>query len=135
MTDEPTVQLPQGVKTLAEGKAFAALTTMLPDGQPQTHVMWFDVDHDTILINTEVDRQKHKNMLRNSAVTVTVMDPTNPYRFFEVRGKFVGEVRGPEARAHIDACSQRYVGGPYQGTIGTERVIMRIAPTRVYAQG
>jgi len=65
VTDEPTVQLPQGVKTLAEGKAFAALTTMLPDGQPQTHVMWFDVDHDTILINTEVDRQKHKNMLRN----------------------------------------------------------------------
>jgi PPOX class probable F420-dependent enzyme len=136
VTNTSAVELPSELRELADNRAFAALTTMLPDGQPQTHVMWFDVDDDSVLINTEVGRQKHKNMTRNKAVTVTVMDPQNPYRFIEVRGQVVGEIRGPEARAHIDACSERYTGAFYpQERIGTERVIMRIAPTRIYTQG
>ena len=38
------------------------------------------------------------------------MGTDNPYGYAEVRGNVTGEVRGPEARAHIDALSQRYSG-------------------------
>ena len=36
--------LEEGVRALAKGKNFAAFTTLLPDGQPMTHVMWVDCD-------------------------------------------------------------------------------------------
>lgn len=128
--------LDPAITELATGRNFAALTTLMPDGQPQTQVMWVDADDRHVLINTEVDRQKHRNVQRDPRVTVTVMDSENPYHYIEVRGRVVEEIRGPEARAHIDACSQRYNGQPYPAeAIGTERVILRIEPSKVHVNG
>jgi PPOX class probable F420-dependent enzyme len=89
--------LHQKVVELARGKNFAALTTLLPDGHPQTQVMWVDADDDHLLINTEVHRQKFKNVERDPRVTLTIWDMEDPYRFVEVRGEVVGEVKGPES--------------------------------------
>ena len=50
--------LDENIKSLAQAKNFAAFTTLLPSGQPMTHVMWVDADDEHILINTEVGRQK-----------------------------------------------------------------------------
>jgi hypothetical protein len=97
--------------------------------------MWVDADDDHILINTEVHRAKYKAVVANPNVTVAIWDDANAYRYAEVRGTVVGEVRGPEARAHIDACSQRYTGVDYQGQIASERVILKIAPMRQRSQG
>ena len=118
------------VVELARGKNFAALTTLLPDGHPQTQVMWVDADDDHLLINTEVHRQKFKNIERDRRVTLTIWDREDPYRFVEVRGEVVEKVKGPEARKHIDELSQKYHGRPYQTRIRSERVVLRIAPLR-----
>ena len=83
------------VLELARGRNFAALTTMLPDGHPQTQVMWVDADDQHILINTEVHRQKFRNVERDPRVTVTIWDKEDPYRFVEVRGEVVEKVTGP----------------------------------------
>jgi PPOX class probable F420-dependent enzyme len=124
------------VKSLAQGKNFAAFTTILPDDQPMTHVMWVDADDDHLLINTELHRQKFKNVSRDPRVTVTVMDAANPYHYAEVRGKVVEIVKGPEARDHIDKLSLKYTGQPYDPkAIQSERVILRIAPQRQRANG
>jgi PPOX class probable F420-dependent enzyme len=118
-------------KQLATTRNFAAFTTLMPDGQPQTQVMWVDATDDHVLINTELGRQKHLNVERDPRVTVTVIDSENPYRYVEVRGRVVDLVGGSAARDHIDACSQRYNGQPYPPeAIGTERVILRIEPER-----
>ena len=37
-------------------------------------------------------------------------------------------MRGPEARAHIDALSRKYTGADYATQIQSERVILKIAP-------
>ena len=74
-------------KTLAQAKNFAALTTLFPDGQPQTQMMWVDADDEHILINTEVHRAKYKNIERDPRVTVVVFDADNPYHYAEVRGR------------------------------------------------
>ena len=118
------------VVELARGKNFAALTTLLPDGHPQTQVMWVDADDDYLLINTEVHRQKFKNVERDPRVTITIWDMEDPYRFVEVRGEVVGRSKGPEAREHIDELSHKYHGRPYGTKIRSERVILRIAPFR-----
>ena len=121
------------LKTLADGDNFAALTTLLADGHPQTQVMWVGADDDHLLINTEVHRAKYKNTVRDPRVTVTVWDKANPYRYVEARGRVVDEIRGDAARAHIDELSMKYGGQPYPAdNIQTERVILKVAVDKVH---
>jgi PPOX class probable F420-dependent enzyme len=123
------------IRDLARGTNFGVLSFHMPDGLIATHVMWVDADDEHLLINTEVHRAKYTSIVASPQVTITIWDNESPYRYAEVRGTFVDEVRGAEARAHIDACSQRYVGVDYQGDIKSERVIMKIAPVRQRSQG
>ena len=118
------------VLELARRQNFAALTTLLPDGHPQTQVMWVGANEQHLLVNTEVHRQKFRNVERDPRVTVTIWDKEDPYRFVEVRGEVVEKVKGQEAREHIDELSHKYRGKPYQTQIQSERVVLRIAPAR-----
>jgi len=118
------------VKQLATAQNYAALAFHLPDGSIANHVMWVDATDEHILINTEVHRMKYRSIAADPKVTVTIWDAQSPYLYAEVRGKVTAEVRGPEARAHIDALSQRYQGKDYQGDIQSERVILQITPDR-----
>ena len=122
-------------RELLSGRNFAAFTTLLPDGQPSTHMMWVDADDTHVIINTETGRQKYRNIKRDPRVVVTVFDAANPYRYVEVRGRVVSTVTGSEAREHIDRLSEKYTGGPYANPIETERVILQIEPERVRGQG
>lgn len=127
--------LDDDLRTLATGRNFAALTTLFADGTPQTQVMWVDADDSHVLINTEVHRQKFKNVEADPRVTVVVIDHENPYRYIEVRGRVTEVTRGPEARDHIDACSRRYFDRDYPNEVESERAILRIAPDRVNKRG
>ncbi len=99
-------------------------------------MLWVDADDEHLLVNTEVDRQKHRNVQREPRVTLTVIDAQNPYHYIEARGRVVGEVTGPQAREHIDTLSERYTGGPYDASkIGTERVIIKVVPEHLHVNG
>ncbi len=101
------------LRRMAEPPNFAALMILLPDGSPQTPVMWFDVEGDRLAVNTEPKRQKHRNIRRHPRVTLTVWDRNDPYHYVEARGRAVAEWHGEEARAHQDRLSIRYTGVPY----------------------
>jgi PPOX class probable F420-dependent enzyme len=120
------------LKRLATAKNFAALSTLAADGQPRTHVMWVDADDEHVLINTEVHREKFKDLERDPRVTITVIDHENPYQYVEARGRVVETVRGTDARDHIDALSHRYNGRDYPAPIQSERVIVKIAPEKLH---
>ena len=122
--------LEEGVRQLAKGRNFAAFTTLLPGGQPMTHVMWVDCDDEHLLLNTEAHRQKARNLRRDPRVTVTIWDADDPYRYAEVHGEVVETVTGPEARAHIDQLSMKYYGHEYRNRIQSERLLVRIKPVR-----
>ena len=117
-------------RELASGPNFAILTTLLADGTAQSHVMWVSADDTHLYINTEIHRQKFKNVVRDPRATVTIIDAENPYSFAEVRGRVVETIGGQEARDHIDELSQKYFGRPYSSRITSERVILKIAPDR-----
>ena len=128
--------LDPAIRDLAsKGANFATICFHLPGGQIASHVMWVDADDEHIRINTEVHRAKYRAIEQNPSVTVTVWNKENPYQYGEVRGTVVGEVRGPEARANIDALSQRYTGNLYGNAIESERVILKIAPDRQRSMG
>lgn len=118
------------VKELAQGANLAFLATILPDGQPQLQPVWVDADDEHLIINTEAGRQKHRNIDRDPRVTLTIVDPQDPYRYVEVRGKVVEVIDGPEARQHMDQLSRKYTGRDYTSPIRTHRLKMRIAPQR-----
>jgi PPOX class probable F420-dependent enzyme len=118
-------------RKLADEPNFALLTTLMPGGQPQSHVMWVDTDPDTIVVNTEVHRQKYRNIVRDPRVTVVVIDRNNPYRYVEARGEVSGIVTGDPARAHIDQLSMKYRGEKYSAQIISSRVLLHIRPTVV----
>jgi PPOX class probable F420-dependent enzyme len=122
------------VRALAEGANFAAFTTMLPSGQPQTHVMWVGCDDEHLLINTEVHRRKFKNVEADPRVTLAIWNAENPYSFAEVRGRVVEMVTGPDALANINAMANKYTGADYAPEIQSERVILKIAPDRQIAR-
>ncbi len=127
---------PEGLSDIAieraRAKTFAVLSTLMPDGQPQNHVMWVDTDGTNLLINTEVHRRKYHNVTADPRVTVLLPDNENPYIFSEVRGRVTSEIRGPKAREHIEELAMKYMGTAYPAPIQSERVILIISPERVY---
>jgi PPOX class probable F420-dependent enzyme len=135
-----TAHIPDSHKDLIEGPYWAALTTILPDGQPQSSLVWVDYDGTHVLINTALGRQKCRNMQANPKVTLLVVDPRKTDRWVEVRGQ-VAQVTTDGAVAHADLLAQRYMGKAdarfYGDVYKAEwqryetRVVVRIAPVRV----
>jgi PPOX class probable F420-dependent enzyme len=123
--DEDTVRL-------AKGKNFATVVTLMPDGQPQALLTWVDTDGEHVLVNTEPQRQRAKNIRRDPRITVLIHSCADPYDWSEVRGRVVDMVSGEQARQHIDQMSRKYVGTDYRNPIGPEgRVILKIAPSKI----
>ena len=116
---------------LAQGPNYGSITTVLPSGSLQTQYIWVGTDGERVVVNTEVHRQKFKNIERDPRVTLTIRDEQNPYRYAEVRGQVVEKVRGQEARDHLDELSQKYHGEDYSSdNIVSERVMLWIVPDR-----
>lgn len=128
--------IPEAFKDLLEKKAFASLATLGADGAPQVTPVWFDWDGTHIRVNTARGRVKDRNLRRNGRVALAVMDPDNPYRYFQVKGR-VAESTEAGADAHIDSLARKYLGKdtyPFRQP-GEVRVIYKIAPERVQTMG
>jgi len=124
--------LDDDVVRLAKGKNLATVVTLMPDGQPQALLTWVDTDGENLLINTEPQRQRAKNVARDPRITVLIHSSDSPWDWAEVRGRVVGTVDGQPARDHIDELARRYVGTDYANPIGAQgRVILKVAPVKI----
>ena len=135
-----TFQIPESHRDLFTRPVHGVLSTMMPDGQPQSSLVWVDYDGEYVLVNTTLERQKGRNMQANPLVTLLVVDPGNSSRWIEVRGRVVAlALEGAEA--HADALTQRYSGGrelhfygdvyPLEQKYKETRVIARIEPLKI----
>lgn len=128
--------LPQTYLDLFHKKAFGVLTTLMPDGSPQTQPVWVDYQDGNVWVNSAEGRQKDKNVRRDPRVAVAIIDPDNPYRYLEVRGK-VEEITNEGASAHIDKMAKKYLGQdkyPYAQP-GEKRVLYKIKPHKFHTMG
>jgi len=126
--------IPDSHRDLFQKKAFANLATLMPGGQPQVTPVWVDYDGRYVLINTAEGRQKDKNLMRDGRVALAIMDPDNPYRYLEIRGR-VAERTREGADAHIDSMAKKYLGQdkyPYRAP-GEVRVIFKVQPEHTSA--
>ncbi|HYB11275.1 MAG TPA: PPOX class F420-dependent oxidoreductase [Alphaproteobacteria bacterium] len=121
---------------LRQKKAFANLATVMPDGSPQVTPVWFDYDHGVIRVNTAKGRVKARNMKEGSAVALAIMDPDNPYRHIQVRGR-VKRMTEEGASKHIDSLAKKYLGQdkyPYAQP-GEVRIMYEIEPMSASVMG
>jgi PPOX class probable F420-dependent enzyme len=124
--------LDQDAARLAKSKNPATVVTLMPGGQPQALLTWIDTDGEKLLVNTEPQRQRSKNIRRDPRVTVLLHSAEDPWDWAEVRGRVVDTIGGARAREHIDELAHRYVGKDYANPIGPEgRVIYVIEPDKV----
>jgi PPOX class probable F420-dependent enzyme len=132
-----TVAIPDQYKDLLSGKkAFASLATLMPDGTPQVTPVWFDWDGKNLMFNSARGRQKDKNVRRDSRVTMTIIDPENPYRYVEVRGR-VTDITQEGATDHIDKMAKKYLDKdkyPFAQP-GEVRVLYTVRPEKVHGMG
>jgi PPOX class probable F420-dependent enzyme len=121
--------IPASHQDLVECPRVAALTTRMPDGAPQTTVVWCDLAAGLVRINTMRGFQKERNMQRDPKVTLLCYDPRVPLRYLEIRGIVTG-MSEHGARGHLDTLASKYYGRPvsYFGDVVPVALELREAP-------
>ncbi len=131
----------QASKLTDEERAFlenpfvGVVTTLQPDGAPQSTVVWVDVDDEGISINTAYGRVKPRNLEHDPRLSLVVVDPQDPYRWFKVLG--TGRLVDEGSDEQIDRLSKKYTGRDVYASRqpGEQRVTVRIDPTRTLSRG
>ncbi len=125
-----SVTLNDAARRLLDGRNFAAVATVGPDGQPHSSVVWIDRDGDTVVFSLTADKQKARNMARDPRVSVSVFDHTNPYHSVEIRG--MAELVEDRGRSLPERLSRKYLGtSPPPEPADTVRLVARITPSKV----
>jgi PPOX class probable F420-dependent enzyme len=111
------------------------VTTIAPDGSPQSTVVWVDVDDEGVSVNTAYGRVKPRNLERDPRLALVVVDPNDPYRWFKLAG--TGRLVNEGAEEQIDRLSKKYTGRDAYASRqpGERRVTVRITPIRTLSRG
>lgn len=117
-------------------KAFANIATVMKDGSPQVTPIWFDYTGGKIRVNTAKGRVKANTLREGRPVALAIMDPDNPYRYVQVRGRVV-KAAEQGADGHIDSLAKKYLGQdkyPFRQP-GEVRIMYEIEPTSAQGNG
>ena len=129
-----SIPLSEATLALLDGRNYAVLATVNPDGSPQTSVMWVGRDGNDLLFSTVEGRVKHRNMRRDPRVSVTVIDSADPENYVELRGRVS---MTPDVGRQLDTrLSRKYDGkDPGEDRPGAVRVVVRMAVEKTTGHG
>ena len=114
-------------------KNLVFIATVMKDGSPQVSPVWANYENDHIMINTAEGRIKHKNILRDPRVAVSVVSKDNPLDMTTIRGK-VQEIIPDCDYKHADRLTKQYMGRdhyPFKRD-DEKRIILKIKPDKVF---
>ena len=120
------------VKLFSE-KNLVFIATVMKDGSPQLSPVWANYDDGFILVNTAEGRIKHKNILRDPRVAVSVTSNDNPLDMTTIRGTVI-EIIPDYQYHHADKLTQQYLGRsnyPFKQP-DEKRIILKIKPHKVF---
>lgn len=124
------ISFDQATRELLDGKNFATIGTINPDGSPHTSVIWYRRENDTIVFSTTQDRRKARNIARDPRVSVSIFDLERPSHSVDLRG--TAETTLDEERTLPDELAIRYLGEAVGFNDPDEvRLVVRVTPTKV----
>jgi PPOX class probable F420-dependent enzyme len=130
MMGDVSITLNDAARQLLDGRNFATVATVGPQGQPHSSVVWIDRDGDAVVFTLTADKQKARNIARDPRVSVSVFDVENPYHFVEIRG--TAELVEDPSRSLSRRLSQKYLGEPPPPEPAhIVRLIARITPNKI----
>ena len=112
----------------------ATLGTVGRDGTPHLSELWFLAEDNTIRLSLNTTRQKVKNLQRQPACSLLILDLQNPYRYLEIRAD-------AQIEPDPDYSFADRLGAKYQADIrtndqpGESRVIVTLQPRRIRTWG
>lgn len=127
------MNLEEKVIKLFQQKNIVFIATLMKDGSPQLSPVWANCDSDYVYVNTAEGRIKHKNILRDPRVAVSVVANNNPLDMTTIRGK-VEKIIPDYDYTHADKLTQQYMGKnhyPFKRE-NEKRIILKIKPERVF---
>ena len=128
-------RLTEAQRQFLENPFVGVVTDLRPDGSPHSTVVWVDVDDDGVSFNTAHGRAKPTYIANDSRVSLTVVDPEDPYRWLSVSG--TATLVDEDADDHIDRLAKKYIGAdsyPFRQP-GEQRVSVRIAVEKIDGRG
>jgi PPOX class probable F420-dependent enzyme len=127
----PMAQFTDEVRALFDGRNFAVLSTLEPDGRPHSTVVWVALDRDEIVLALPKSRRKTANLARDPRAAVAIFDADDPYQSAQVQG--TASLRDDPDGALIEELSHKYTGGPYPGFAGPDPhwVTVRITADKI----
>ncbi len=114
---------------------YAVVAVLREEGAPHQTVVWVDWDGEYVLLNLNTWRAKLEYLRANPHVSVLVLARNDPYRWIAIDGE-VAEITEEGAAEHIVKQAGVYLGrDSYNFKPGEQRVLVKIAPTRVEPYG
>ena len=123
----------QKAENLFKDKNLVFIATIMKDGSPQLSPVWADYEDGYIFVNTAEGRLKHKNVLRDPRIAISVTSQNNPLDMTTVRGKVV-EIIPDYNYVHINKLTKKYMGienYPFRQE-GEKRIVLKIKPEKVF---
>lgn len=128
--------IPSGYEDLLESTALADVATIGPHGEPHVNPVWFGWDGEHVRFSQTKARQKYRNVQRDPRISLSIVDPNNPFRYLEIRGRVVGIEEDPNLD-FINTMAMKYLGQekyPWHRP-GDERVVIVIEPEHTTQMG
>ncbi len=125
-------ELSDVARAFFEGRNFAHVATILPDGSPHVVPVWIDMHGDKIILMTGPNSLKARNLGRDPRVSLSITETDNPYRMAHVRGRAIDRLDGDEGWALVDQIAIKFTGNPYPRE--QEEIIFVIEPETFFTQ-
>lgn len=123
--------IPVDLVDLLERPLFGILGTIRPDDTVQVNPMWFEYDGEHIRFTHTSKRAKFRNLQRNPSMSLLVLDPDDPMRYLEVRGRLIEAVPDPTGSFYV-VLGKRYGNAAQQPPADSaDRVILVMTIERV----
>jgi PPOX class probable F420-dependent enzyme len=122
----PRGPLPAEVRRLLEGPAVAHLVTLRADGSPRSTVVWVDIEGDLVVVCTDANSLKAKDMRRNPQVAISLTARDDPYDVATIRGSVIEERSDPDL-VFKDRLSHKYIGRAYPRRTGDRSCFFIVA--------
>ncbi len=134
--EETATRIPASHSDLLESTALAHVATIGPAGEPQSNPVWFGWDGEHLTFSQTTTRQKYRNVQREPRVSLSIVDPSNPYRYLEIRG-VVERIDPDPEYAFINKMAKKYMGLDVYPNIqpGEERLVLFVHPEHTTVMG